>query len=300
MDTLENMRAFVTVVNQGSFSLAADQLGKSPQLISKYVAHLEARLDTRLLTRTTRNLSLTEAGAAYFNRCQQILWDIDDMEAAMSHATQQAKGRLKINAPMSFGITHLTPAIAAFQYAQPGITVDLTLNDREVDIVAEGYDLALRISQLKDSNLVAKKLCPIRLLVCASQMYLEQFGTPQTPEELANHRCLHYTYQEEKNTWSFTKDGKDFPVKVNGHFNANNGDALRLAALAGGGLILQPTFIVGKDIQAGKLKAVLTDYTPKQLNLYAVYAHRQYLSAKVRLFIDFLAQYFSDTPYWEP
>lgn len=299
MDTIDGMRTFAAVVAEGSFSRAAARLDMSPQLASKYVGRLEARLGVRLLNRSTRQLSLTEAGRAYYERVREVLADIDDMENAAGDMTARARGTLRVNAPMSFGQMHLTRAIAEYQDTQPEVEVDLTLNDRVVDIVSEGFDLAIRIGQLAESSLVARRLAPVRLVVCGSPDYFRRRGVPQDPEQLAEHDCLRYAYAADYDRWRFQRDGRTHAVRIRGTFSANNGDALRVAALAGKGIILQPTFIVGDDLRAGRLRTVLDEYRSTDLNVHAVYAHRQYLSAKVRTFVDFLAGYFGAPPYWD-
>lgn len=299
MDTVDGMRTFAAVVAEGSFSRAAERLEMSPQLASKYVGQLEDRLGVRLLNRSTRQLSLTEAGRAYYDRVREVLADIEDMENAVGDMTARARGTLRINAPMSFGQFHLTRAIAEYQAAEPEVEVDLTLNDRVVDIVSEGFDLAIRIGRLEESSLVARPLAPVRLVVCGSPGYFQRHGVPATPEDLAAHECLRYAYASDYDRWRFEQDGGNYSVRVSGGFSANNGDALRVAALAGRGVILQPTFIVGDDIHAGRLQTVLEDFHVAELTVHAVYAHRQYLSAKVRTFVDFLAGYLGSPPYWD-
>lgn len=299
MDTLEGMRTFVTVVEAGSLSAAARRLDMSPQLVSKYVAQLEDRLGARLLNRSTRRLSLTEAGRAYSERCRHILDDIDETESAVGELSAQARGTLRVNAPMSFGVTHLAPAVTAYQALQPDVQVEMVMNDRVVDVVAEGFDLAIRIGKLEESTLVARQLASVRLVVCASAGYLEQHGTPVAPDDLKRHNCLVYTYYSSRGDWTFERDGKTQTVRVGGRFAANNGDAVCKAAVADGGIILQPTFIVGDELRSGRLQTVLDDYQLPALGAYAVYAHRQYLSAKVRTFVDFLAGHFGEPPYWD-
>lgn len=299
MDTIDGMRTYVAVVSEGSFSRAAERLDMSPQLVSKYVAQLEARLGARLLNRSTRRLSITEPGQAYYERCQDILAEIDEMENAVGDATAVARGTLRINAPMTFGTMHLSRAIAGYQHAQPDVGVDLTLDDRIVDIVSEGYDIAIRIGRLQESSLVARKLAPVRLVVCASPAYLEQRGVPDTPEDLKDHESLLYTLSSDPDRWRFREGDELHDVQVSGSFRVNNGDAIRLAALAGRGLALQPTFIVGEDIRAGRLQIVLEDYEVDPMGVYAVYAHRKYLSGKVRTFVDYLDDCFGSPPYWE-
>ncbi|MBT8106624.1 MAG: LysR family transcriptional regulator [Gammaproteobacteria bacterium] len=299
MDTIDGMRTFVAVVSEGSFSRAAQRLDMSPQLVSKYVAQLESRLGARLINRSTRRLSVSEVGQAYYERCRDVLADIDEMENAVGDATAVAQGTLRINAPMTFGTMHLSGAIADYQRGQPDVSVDLTLDDRVVDIISEGYDIAIRIGRLRESSLVARKLAPIRLVVCASPGYLKERGIPGTPQDLQGHDCLRYTLAPDVDLWSFTKGDETHEVQVTGSLQANNGDAIRLAAAAGRGLALQPTFIVGDDIRAGRLQLVLTDYETEPIGVYAVYAHRKYLSGKVRTFVDHLDNYFGSPPYWE-
>ena len=299
MDTIDGMRTFIAVVSEGSFSRAAERLNMSPQLVSKYVAQLESRLDARLINRSTRRLSITEVGQGYFERCKDVLADIDEMESAVGDATAAARGTLRINAPMSFGTLHLSRAIAEYQCEQPAVSVDLTLDDRVVDIVSEGYDMAIRIGRLRESSLVARQLAPIRLVVCGASDYLDKRGVPRTPHDLKDHECLRYTLSSYSDRWRF-KDGENaIDVPVSGKFSASNGDAIRLAAMAGRGLALQPTFIVGDDIREGRLQLVLEDFEVEPMGLYAVYAHRKYLSGKVRTFVDFLSGYFGSPPYWE-
>ena len=299
MDTFDGMRTYVAVVSEGSFAGAARRLNISPQLVSKYVGQLEDRLGARLLNRSTRRLSITEAGQAYFDRCQYVLAEIDEMEAAIGDTTVTARGTLRINAPMTFGTLHLSKAIAEYQCSQPDVRVDLTLDDRVVDIVSEGYDVAIRIGHLQESSLVARRLAPVRLVVCGSPSYLAKRGVPAVPGDLEGHDCLRYTISAGHNKWRFRQGSDSFEVAVNGSMSANNGDALRLAAIAGIGLVMQPTFIVGQDIRNGVLQTVLDDYEVEPMGVYAVYAHRQYLSGKVRTFVDFLDGYFGSPPYWE-
>ncbi len=299
MDTIDGMRTYVAVVSEGSFSRAAERLGMSPQLVSKYVAQLESRLGARLLNRSTRRLSVTEVGQAYYERCGDVLADIDEMENAVGDATAAARGTLRINAPMTFGTMHLSRAIAKYQCGQPEVSVDLTLDDRVVDIVSEGYDIAIRIGRLRESSLVARKLAPVRLVVCGSSDYLAERGVPGTPQDLKDHECLRYTLSSDPDRWQFREGDETHAVRVTGSFLANNGDAIRLAALAGRGLALQPTFIVGDDIRAGRLQLVLRDYEVDPMGVYAVYAHRKYLSGKVRTFVEYLDDYFASPPYWE-
>ena len=299
MDRIEAMRAFVAVVNEGSFTRAADRLETSPQLVSKYVSQLETHLGVRLLNRTTRRLNLTEAGTQYHQRARQVLTDIDDMEHQLGDLQTQAQGLLRISAPVSFAIRHLAPLLSEFQKAHPAVGIDLQLNDRKVDIVEEGFDIALRIGHLKSSSLIAKRLAPVRLVLCASPDYLKQHGTPQCPEELSHHRYLQYSYMDIEPGHPLQKWLQAGRQESEGGMVSNNGDVLVEAAIAGAGIALQPTFIAGKAIREGKLKVILPEYEPQPMALYAVYAHRQLLASKVRSFIDFVDGFFGQTPYWD-
>ncbi|WP_201531786.1 MULTISPECIES: LysR family transcriptional regulator [unclassified Psychrobacter] len=299
MDRIDAMRAFVAVVTEGSFSNAANTLQLSPQLVSKYVSKLEEQLNTRLLNRTTRKVSLTEAGSHYFGHAQQILLSIDDMESKLGGLQQNPKGVLRISAPVSFALKHMAKLITDFQIHYPLVKVDLQLTDRKVDIVEEGFDVALRIGQLKSSSLIAKKVAPIRVMLCAAPGYLNKHGTPTQPEDLERHRYLHYSYMN--------MDGKDDIyqllkakyLKQGSELRSNNGDVLVDAAIAGAGIVLQPTFIISEALSSGKLVVVLPKLEPEALGLYAVYAHRKLLPHKVRCFIDFVEGYYGTPPYWD-
>lgn len=299
MDRIEAMRAFVTVVNEGTFTRAADRLDTSPQLVSKYVSQLETHLGVRLLNRTTRRIHLTEAGSHYYQRSQQVLSDIDDMENQLGDLQTEAQGLLRISAPVSFAIRHMAPMLSEFQRAHPAVGIDLQLNDRKVDIVEEGFDIALRIGRLKSSSLIAKRLAPVRLVLCASPAYLEQYGTPGKPEDLSGHRYLRYSYMNMDPGHSLQKWLQDNSRESTRGMVSNNGDVLVEAAIAGTGIVLQPTFIAGAAIREGKLRVVLPEHEPEPMALYAVYAHRQLLASKVRSFIDFIDGFFGDPPYWD-
>ncbi|PRY67334.1 LysR family transcriptional regulator [Halomonas ventosae] len=299
MDRLDAMRAFVTVVAEGSFTRAAERLAMSPQLVSKYVSQLEKHLGVRLLNRTTRRIHLTEAGTAYHQRAQQVLVEIDDMEHQLGDLQTQARGLLRISAPVSFAIRHLAPLLSDFQQAHPAVGIDLQLNDRKVDIVEEGFDIALRIGHLKSSSLIAKRVAPVRLVLSASPAYLKRHGTPQRPEDLGSHRFLRYSYMEQESGESVLRWLPGRGQHHDGDMVSNNGDILVEAAIAGAGIALQPTFIAGAAIKAGRLKVLLPEHEPKPMSLYAVYAHRQLLASKVRCFVDFLEGYFGDPPYWD-
>ncbi len=299
MDRIDTMRAFVTVVNEGTFTRAAERLDTSPQLVSKYVAQLENHLGVRLLNRTTRRLHLTEAGTRYHQRAQQILADIDDMEDQLGDLQTQARGTLRISAPVSFAIRHMAPLLSQFQQAHPAVGIDLQLNDRKVDIIEEGFDIALRIGHLKSSSLIARRIAPIRLVLCASPEYLARHGTPRHPDDLRDHRYLRYSYMDPEASPAIYRGFQGGQRGGGDVLVSNNGDVLVAAAEAGAGIALQPTFISGAAIRAGQLRVLLPDYEPEPMSLYAVYAHRQLLASKVRCFIDFMEGFFGDPPYWD-
>ncbi|MBQ0715374.1 MAG: LysR family transcriptional regulator, partial [Paraperlucidibaca sp.] len=253
MDRIDAMRAFITVVTEGSFTLAAERLALSPQLVSKHIAQLEKHLGARLLNRTTRKLHLTEAGTRYFQRAQQVLSDISDMENELGDMQAHASGLLRISAPASFAIRHMAKLMIDFQQAHPAVDIDLQINDRKVDIVEEGFDIALRIGHLKSSSLIAKRIAPVRLVMCASPEYLQQHGMPKSLQDLKAHRYLRYSYLEDDanqlaHRWLRSSDRARSNELV-----CNNGDVLVESAIAGAGIALQPTFISGAAIKEGKL-----------------------------------------------
>ena len=298
MDRIDAMRTFVTVVNEGAFARAAERLDMSPQLASKYVSQLEQHLGVRLLNRTTRKVNLTEARTRYFQRASQLLDEIDDLENQLGDLQEGVRGLLKINAPVSFATSHLAPLVCDFQKAYPGIGIDLQLNDRKVDIVEEGVDIALRIGRLKSSSLIAKRLAPIRLVMCASPDYLQRHGHPTTLEQLKQHRYLKYSYLDAIDSEAahhHLMQGRS----VFADLISNNGDVLSQAAIAGAGIAIQPTFICGSAIAEGRLVHVMPETKLEPLGLYAVYAHRQLLPSKVRCFIEFADGYFGEQPYWD-
>jgi len=299
MDRIETMRTFVTVVNEGTFTRAADRLELSPQLVSKYVSQLEQHLGVRLLNRTTRKIHLTEAGARYHLRAQQILNDIDDAENELGALQTEARGLLRISAPTSFAIHHMATLLSQFQQAHPSVGIDLQLSDRKVDIVEEGFDIALRIGRLKSSSLIAKWIAPVRVVMCASPEYLKRYGTPQSPEDLRDHRYLSYSYIDLDASQPLLRGLQQNGRNHTNDMISNNGDVLVAAAIAGAGIALQPTFIAGPAIKEGKLDVILPEYEPELMGLYAVYTHRQLLASKVRSFIDFIDGYFGSPPYWD-
>lgn len=299
MDKLNSIRVFLQVARLGSFSAAAQHLGISKAMASKHVSHLEDELDVRLINRTTRHLKLTEPGLKYRDRVQGILDELEATEESISKQSSEPMGTLRIMAPTSFGSFHLTRAVAQYRKLYPKVSIDLVLTGRTPDFVGEGLDLAIRTGELRDSNQIARKLAQSRLVVCASPDYLEKYGEPETPSDLSEHNCLVYSPRSPAGVWPFTVDGESVTVRVNGDVKANAGDALRIAAIKGCGFLQLPTYIVGLDIKAGRLKIVLEDYEPAARPIYAVYLHREHLTAKVSTFVDFLYELYQPVPYWE-
>ncbi|CAA7623234.1 LysR family transcriptional regulator [Magnetospirillum sp. SS-4] len=295
----DGLQAFVRVAESGSFSEAARRLGLSKSMVSRQVSALEADLGVRLLHRTTRSLSPTEAGRAYLERCQRILADLDEANLLVSRLQAVPRGSLRVTAPLSFGTGHLAAALPDFLERYPEIELDMNMTDRYVDLVDEGWDVAVRIGRLADSSLIARRLAPIRRVVCAAPAYLERHGVPRTPTELSGHDCLSHSAV---NPWEWrfaTPDGPLPPVEIRGRFHADNGDVLRVMALAGQGLTFLPTFFVGDDIRAGRLVPVLEEFVPLDVALHAVYPHNRHLSPKVRAFVNHLAETFGPEPYWD-
>jgi DNA-binding transcriptional LysR family regulator len=293
MDRFAAMQAFARVVEAGSFASAAERLGISTSACSRQVADLEAHLDTRLLNRTTRSLSLTESGRAFHERCLQLLADLEETEAVAHAGQARARGNLRISCAVNFGLHHLSPLIAPFQKQHPDVRLDISLSDRMVDLVEEGFDMALRIGESRSTSLIARKLGETRMLVCASPAYLKLHGTPVTPQQLAEHNCLIYEYLPSRGEWRFAdRKGAEHRVRVSGSVQTNNGDMLARAAAEGLGICCEPDFIVAEDLAAGRLTPILADFQPPSTAIHAVYPSRRHLSAKVRVFVDFLAAEF--------
>lgn len=299
MDKLDDMMAFIKVVEARSFTAAGARLGLSKSVVSRRIAELEDRLGARLLNRTTRKLSLTEIGQAFYERCARIVADVEEAERAVGDLHGAPRGRLRVNAPVSFGRLHLAAAIVAFIERYPAIEIDVDLNDRYVDLLEDGYDLAVRVGRLRDSSLVARKLAPSRRAVVASPDYLERYGTPQTPADLAQHNCLLYTNIPTAEQWQFADGDGAYSVKVSGRMRANNGDLACAAAVAGLGIAVLPTFLCGAALGAGDLTALNLPLKTTETGVYAVYPQNRHLSSKVRAFVDFLAARFGPSPYWD-
>lgn len=290
MDLAYAMRVLVAVVEAGSFVRASETLDTSNAAVTRQISALEAHLGARLLNRTTRRLSLTDAGAAFYERSREILEDIAEAEALASDRAAQAVGRLRLSAPLSFGVSQLPALLAAFRARHPKLRLDVDLTDRSVDLAEEGIDVALRIAREVDGNLIARRIAPVSMVVCAAPSYLARRGTPRQPADLATHDTLGFRYLASGDEWRFTDpSGKAIAVRVDPVVHATNGDLLRDLAVADGGVIVQPLFIVGEDIAAGRLVPILTEWSFPDSTLHAVYLSRKFLSAKVRVFIDFLA-----------
>lgn len=296
MTVLEDMRIFVATVESASFTAAAEKLGLSKQFLSRRVSDLEERLGARLMLRTTRRLSVTDLGKAYFERCQKIIEDVDEVEAFVGRGLGQPRGRIKISAPVSFGSLHLGPALADFLAQMPDIQLDVVLNDRVVDIVGEGFDVALRVGQLEDSSLLAKRLADVCMLLVASPEYLQGAAPLDTPDDLSRHACLLYGHSPAVE-WTYRGQGKLCKVAVKGRVLANNGDITMSCALKHQGIARLPDFMVCQQIQAGKLVEVLPEFRLPGGGLYAVYAQHRQSSLAVQALIKHLSKAFSN-PAW--
>jgi DNA-binding transcriptional LysR family regulator len=292
MDRFEEMRAFVAVVDQGSFVAAADALQSSKSAVSRLVGELESRLGVRLLHRTTRRLSLTEDGQVFHARCQELLNSVDEAEAEITAHAGEAVGRLKISAPVTFGLTHLAPQWPKFLARHPRVTMEVALSDRFVDLVEEGFDAAVRIARLPSSSLVSRKLASTRLTLCASPAYLASHGAPQHLSELAEHSVIDHSLQVTRDQWQF--EGPEGPViaKVNPRLLTNSGDTCCEAAVQGLGIVLQPDFLVNPHLASGALVELLPSYRSIELGISLVYPSRRHVSAKLRALIDHLVEAF--------
>jgi len=299
MGQLEDMRIFVRIVEAGGVGKAADQLGMAKSGVSRSLAALETRLGAQLINRTTRRISLSGAGREYYQSAVRIIGDISELDALTSNAETALQGQLRVAAPLSFGLCHLTAAIDDFIHEHPGLSFNIDFSDRLVDLVEQGMDLAIRIAALKDSSLKARRICPIHLKLCASPAYLEARGTPSTPDDLKHHDMLGYNIGSGTALKLLDPQGREHVIQTASHMVANNGDFLHDMALAGHGIVLLPTFIAWRSLLAGKLAPVLDSWPPAPLNAWAVYPQTRYLSQRARVFIDFLVRRFGDEPYWD-
>ena len=300
MDRLTSMSVFVKVVAHHSFAVAARDLGLSRAGVSKHVLALEQSLGARLLNRNTRRLSLTEVGTVVYERYTRLLEEIDEVERYAGALHINPRGVLRITAPVPFGISHLAPVIVDYMARYPDVSIDMDLNERTVDLIEEGFDVAVRIGHLADSTLIARRIAPIRFAICAAPAYLDRRGVPQQPADLAGHDCLEFTYRQTGNEWHFFGPGGRLEtVRVSFRLKANNPQILHAAALSGAGIEFNPTFVVGADIAAGRLVRLLPGYTPVETDLSVVFPPGRQLSAKVRSFVDFLIARFAGEPEWD-
>lgn len=300
MDTLDNLRAFTRVVQSGGFAAAARAMGLSRSVVNKRVIRLEDTLGTQLLSRSTRKVTPTETGLAFFERCVQLLADYDEAIASVMEIEDDPKGSLRVNAPMSFGTLHLSAVVAEYMRLYPHVHVELVLNDRFVDPIEEGFDVTLRIAQPGNlTSLIARDIAPARRIVCASPAYLDQHGEPKSPLELRHHRCLHYGYQESGSQWRLAGPNGEQSYAIQCVMWSNNGETLKKAAIEGQGIVLLPTFIAGDALQEAQLRSILPHHPPLSLAVCALYPRHRHLSAKVRAFVDLLETRMGDRPYWD-
>jgi len=298
-DALQEMAVFAKVVAAGSLSAAARELGSSPALISRRLAALESRLGVRLVNRTTRTLNLTVEGSRYYEACTRVLADIQEADAEVAAGRVEPRGALKVALPASFGHQHVAPLVPKFAERYPKVELALSLSDRSVNVMDEGFDVAVCIADLRDSSLAARRLAPNRRVVCASPAYLAAHGAPRTPEDLAKHNCL--VVSDFTANWEYkTRDGRSTSVRVQGRYACDNWEVLRQWALAGLGIALKSTWDVYHQLEDGSLVELLPDYVfHSDVAIYAVYPHRRFLPAKTRVFIEFLAESFGPNPYWD-
>lgn len=290
MDRFQEMRAFAAVVEAGSFVGAADALGVSKAAVSRQVAELEARLGVRLLHRTTRRLSLTGEGEVFHARARELLGSLEEMEAEVAARSGRAVGTLKVSAPASFGVLHLAPLWPGFMARHPQVRLEVTLSDRVVDLVEEGFDVAVRIARLGDSSLVSRQLASTRLMLCASPRYLRKHGRPRHPSDLAEHAVIAYSLLSVGDDWQFTGPDGPVQVRVQPRLRTNSGDTCRAIALGHEGIVLEPSFMVADDVAAGRLVHLLPEYRSLEFGIHAVYPSRRLLAPKVRALVDYLAQ----------
>ena len=299
MGQLEDMSVFVRIVEAGGIGKAADQLGLAKSGVSRRLVALETRLGVTLINRTTRSSSLTSVGREYYERAVKLIGDVSELAGLAADEGKSPEGLLRLAVPLSFGLSHLSPAIDKFAGDHPGLSINIDFSDRQVDLVEQGVDLAIRISELNDSSLQARRICPIRLLLCASPSYLEKHGAPRKPEDLKDHQVLGYTLGSGHTIRLVNQQGDEQLVHTSARMSANNGDFLRDMALAGHGIAVLPTFIVWQSLATRELVPVLEQYTLPTINAWAVYPQTRYLSQRARQFIDFLVERFGDNPYWD-
>jgi DNA-binding transcriptional LysR family regulator len=300
MDKFESIRAFTKVVEASGFAAAAREMGLSRSVVNRSVINLEKELGTQLLHRSTRQVTPTETGIAFYNRCLQILSELDEAISAVTELQEKPTGNLRVNAPMSFGTLHLSDVMADYMITYPEVRVELTLNDRFVNPIEEGFDVTVRVGEPRPStSLITKEITAAKRVLCASPAYIKAYGEPVHPTELKSHRCLHYGYQESGSHWRLHGPDGEQSVSINCVMSSNNGEVLRDAVAKDQGIALLPTFIIGDALRQGQLRTVLTDYEPPNIALSALYPSHRHLSTKVRSFVELLTKRFGDRPCWD-
>lgn len=297
MDRLNAMEVFANVVEHQGFSAAAGRLGISRASVSKQILQLEERLGARLLNRTTRRVSVTEVGEAYYERCRRVLAEVEEADMLVEELHSQPRGTLKVSAPMSFGVSHVGPAVAQFLSMYSDLSITLTLNDRFTDLIEEGFDVAIRIAQSADGSLIARRLAPVRCVMVATPAYLAEKGVPQRPRDLEDHKCLSYSYLASGQEWPIFGPRGATTVKVSGPLKANNGEVLLNALLQNLGIGFLPYFLVRDEIAAGNLVTVLDRHRLPELSLYAVSPPNRFPARKVQAFVSFLAERFETADF---
>ncbi|MDC0602782.1 LysR family transcriptional regulator [Aliiglaciecola sp.] len=292
MDKIEMMRVFTVVARKTSFTRAADELGLATQTVSKYVKALEDQLDVQLFDRTTRRVNLNHTGKAYFERCIELLDQFDELDSSVKTQHGSPQGKIRISAPTSFGELHLVPGLRDFQLQHPKISIDLDLSNSRVSMVEDGFDLVLRIGQLPDSSMIAKKLSPMRVSICATPDYLKKHGKPEHPSDLVNHNCFVDTNFRYTKHWPFIINGQETRVDVTGNFQSNSPGSNFKMVLAGLGIGMCPMYVISSHLVTGQLVTLFDDFEASQFGVYAIYPHRKHLSRRVRVLVDFLAARF--------
>lgn len=300
MDRLECDRMFLAVVGASSFTGAAIKLGTSSGQASKLISRLEAELGVRLLNRTTRSVAPTQAGRAYYDRLKPLIDELEVLDLDIRNISQSPRGRLRLTAPLTFGTRELAPALNAFAALYPEIELDVSFSDRVVNVIDEGFDMAIRVGRPGDSSLIIRKLCAVRIVVVAAPTYLEKHGLPDAPSDLAHHDCIIDTNFREPNRWPFrTPDGELEMVSVGGRIRYSNAEACAQAAALGLGLACVPAFVAGEALRSGRVNRVLSSFETEPYDVHVLYPHNRHLAAKVRLLVDFLVERYRQTPDWE-
>jgi DNA-binding transcriptional LysR family regulator len=299
MEDLQRMALFARVVEEKSFSGAARRLGLSKSVVSKQITQLERSMGARLLNRTTRALSVTEAGEILYQHCSRIVDELEEAKLAVGRLQTVPRGLLRLTVPVAFGRLHIASALPDFLRRYPEVKIDMATTDRFVDLAEEGYDLAIRIADQPASTLVARKLAPVKRRLVATPDYFAQYGMPESPADLEQHNCLTYTYFNPQDPWRLHGPDGEVSVRPTGNLRVNDDDALAEAVVGGLGVALLPTFIIGRELQSGRLQVALSQYIAVERHIYAVYLANRHVSAKVRAFIDFLVERFGPEPYWD-